>query len=480
MSFSQNPGDFSYRHKLGKNGLVLRWSTAADKAGCILLSCLAMGQQEGRELEFGVRYIEPYMDDAFYSGSSTNWAICVDTSPVEEQDVKSESRSESYVDRMRAEAESASERVVALVYFLPGEISFDRDAARLAIGKAQIVACKPAYRQRGGGENIVKALFEMVHARALATGCTLMTIVGIPMYYRTHGATLSDLPALERLVSVPRATADIFAGVSTPMLRAQLRWLLGDRPESYSAAVYPVHPFFVLEKRDSPKFTLRVVGAAGLLNSSSPSAIVHPLLWDGMEDASSVALAVVRGLIQALDAETKLTTVRWVLTDVHPLRRWLLAHELAVPAPASPRYDHTSVWWAAIPSLPAFLSALAPALAARVARAAPILGANYTGVLHIAAPRAMGGDVLLRADSGAVSVAVPPAGSKPTLSLPRGALTQLLLGYASWNELKVLSPDVAVEPSVVPLVEVLFPKRAGIGSTMLGVHCIVGEAMSFK
>jgi hypothetical protein len=89
------------------------------------------------------------------------------------------------------------------------------------------------------------------------------------------------------------------------MLRAQLRWLLGDRPESYSAAVYPVHPFFVLEKRDSPKFTLRVVGAAGLLNSSSPSAIVHPLLWDGMEDASSVALAVVCGLIQALDAETK-------------------------------------------------------------------------------------------------------------------------------------------------------------------------------
>jgi hypothetical protein len=35
-----------------------------------------------------------------------------------------------------------------------------------------------------------------------------------------------------------------------------------------------------------------------------------------------------------------------------------------------------------------------------------------------------------------------------------------MMGYAGWKELKVLFPDVAVEPVVVPLVEVLFPKRS--------------------
>ncbi|KAJ6537730.1 hypothetical protein B0H19DRAFT_373344 [Mycena capillaripes] len=255
MSLSQNPQDPSYRRTLGESGLVLRWSTAADRAGCILVSCLAMGQQEGQEKEFGMRYIEPYMDDAFYSGSSTNWAICVDISRIETRVQDPRDDSGSYVDKLRAEAESASERVVALVYFLPGEIAFDGDAVRLPMGKTQIVACRPAYRQRGGGENVVKALLEMVHARALSTGCMLLTIAGIPAYYRTQGyeyalhlgrglvthvsalrppslgmapspfslrpATLADLPALECLVSAPRAAADIFAGVSTPMLESK-------------------------------------------------------------------------------------------------------------------------------------------------------------------------------------------------------------------------------------------------------------------
>ncbi|KAJ7649024.1 hypothetical protein DFH06DRAFT_1208800 [Mycena polygramma] len=512
MVFSQNPADASYRRKLGETGLVLRWSTAADKAGCILVSCLAWGQQEGEEDDLGARYIEPYMDDAFYSGSSENWAVCVDTSPTEIKAARSDS--ETYVDQIRAEAESAPERIVALVYFLPQEISFDGDAVCLPTGKAHIVACKAAYRQRGDGENIVKALFDMVNARALATGRTLMTVAGIPAYYRTHGyeyalnvghglathvsslrppvsadpspfllrlATLADLPCLERLVTAPRPTADIFVGVSAPTLHAQLRWILGDRPASCAVPTYPVNPFFVLEKRENS----HIVAAAGLLNRGTASVTVHPLLWDGVENASAVTVTLVRQLIETLDAQsedfsTRLTTIRWVIADAHPLRRWLLAHELAVPAPPSSRYDYLSVWWAAIPSFPAFLAALAPALTARVARAVHVLGQNYEAAVHIAAPRAFGGGVLLRVANGNVSVSAPSSGSKPTLSLPHGALIQLLLGYRSWEELKAAFPDVSVEPALVPLVEVLFPRRVGIGSTMLGVHHSIGDRLSFK
>lgn len=68
------------------------------------------------------------------------------------------------------------------MYFLPGEFSFDGDAARVPVGKAHIVACKPAYRAKATSENIVKALFEMIHARALSTGCAFMAISGIRSY----------------------------------------------------------------------------------------------------------------------------------------------------------------------------------------------------------------------------------------------------------------------------------------------------------
>ncbi|KAJ7101888.1 hypothetical protein C8R44DRAFT_348668 [Mycena epipterygia] len=508
MSSAQNPGDPLYRRNLGDSGLVLRWSTPADKAGCIIVSCLALGVQEGQEKEWAVRYGEPYTDDAFFSGSSANWALCVDTTPI---DQPATNDSQEYVDGIRAEAQAAPERVVALVYFLPGEFSFDGDAARMPVGKAHIVACRPAYRATATNENIVKALFEMVHARALSTGCAFMAISGIRSYYRTHGyeyalrlgrglvthiatlrpanppaaatpppftlrlATLADLPALESLVTVPRATANIFAGVSAPVLQAQLRWLLGARAGPYA---FPVHPFYVLEKRDAPDAPPRVVAAAGLLNSGVPAAAVHPLLWDGIEDASAVALAVVRQLVPALEATftaegPKLTTIRWVLTDAHPLRRWLIAHELAVPMPASPKYEAASIWWAALLSVPAFLRALAPALTARLARAAPILGANYVGSLSV-------GGVVLRVAEGKVSVEDAPEGSKPTLALPRGALIQLLLGYAPFAELKRIFPDVAVEPALAPLVDVLFPACEGVGATMVGAHYFIGERMTFK
>ncbi|KAJ6622991.1 hypothetical protein B0H10DRAFT_866652 [Mycena sp. CBHHK59/15] len=81
----------------------------------------------------------------------------------------------------------ANERVVALVYFLSAEFAFGRNAVCLPVGKAQIVACKSAYRRGATTEGTMAALFEMVHARAYATGCAFLITSGIPTYYRTHG-----------------------------------------------------------------------------------------------------------------------------------------------------------------------------------------------------------------------------------------------------------------------------------------------------
>ncbi|KAJ7121734.1 hypothetical protein C8R43DRAFT_74001 [Mycena crocata] len=502
MSSSQDPGHPAYRRNLGTGNLLLRWSTVADRVGCILLSCLAVQDSEGKETEWAVRFFKPYTDDAFHWGSSTNWALCVDTSPTEASPVGSDAP-ESDADKVRAEAATAQERVVAVVYLLQGTVSFDQGAVTIPVGKAQIVACKPAYRQSGGGGNIMKYLFEMVTARAQSLGCPLMMVSGIPQYYRTQNyefainlgrgllthlstlrpastessplslrpARLDDLPDLERMANAPRATAELFTADSdASMLKIHLRWMLGDRPSDYPTPAFPVHPFFVLEKRDIADGPPRIVAGAGLYNysASQPTAVAHALLWDGVEDASAVAVAVARGLVAVLEAKaaaetpaSKPTTIRWILPDAHPLYRWLLAHELAVPVPETSRYDQTSLW-VAVPSLPRFLTALIPALNARLLRAAPILGANYTGTLHIGASRTYGGGAVLRVVDGSVFVepAVSGQGTKPNLSLPRSTLVQLMMGYAGWRELKATTPDVGVEPAVVPLVDVLFPKRS--------------------
>jgi hypothetical protein len=129
--------------------------------------------------------------------------------------------------------------------------------------------------------------------------------VGPQSPFTLRPATFDDLPVLARLVLAPRAGAEIFTGgKDTATLYARLRWLIGDRPAAYPASAYPVEPFFVLEKRGTPAASPHVVAAAGLMmfTPGGPTANVHPLLWDGVEDASAVTLALVPALIDAVKA----------------------------------------------------------------------------------------------------------------------------------------------------------------------------------
>ena len=59
-----------YRHDIG-DGLVLRWSTAADRAGIALVGALAFGQDEGHEADGIIRTTERCAMDEFWNGSSS-------------------------------------------------------------------------------------------------------------------------------------------------------------------------------------------------------------------------------------------------------------------------------------------------------------------------------------------------------------------------------------------------------------------------
>lgn len=121
--------------------------------------------------------------------------------------------------------------------------------------------------------------------------------------YSMRAATISDLPILESLVVSSRGSTELFSGVSSSdALRSQLEWMLGQRPPPFDgeSPIYDNGPFFLLNKGD------RTVAAAGLSKkpnpkTSSPSIVVHPLLWDGKEDASKTVVALVQHIVPAIN-----------------------------------------------------------------------------------------------------------------------------------------------------------------------------------
>ena len=118
----------------------------------------------------------------------TNWSVCVDTSEITNPSLSDEGS--SLVVDIKQDPAEAKERVVALIYFLPAEFSFENSADDPPVGKAQIVACRNAFRQGAGGSNIMKGLFGMVHDRARVTGCAFMITSGIPSYGKLFSSQL--------------------------------------------------------------------------------------------------------------------------------------------------------------------------------------------------------------------------------------------------------------------------------------------------
>ncbi|CAK5277116.1 unnamed protein product [Mycena citricolor] len=402
---------------------------------------------------------------------------------------------------MRRLARSATERVVALLYYLPGTIAFDGGLATLQLGQVHVVACKPAYRVHGeksGGAHIMQMLFDMVNARAMRDGCACMLVSGIPAYYRTQGyeyglrlgsglvthpsalsppksadagryalrqGTQNDVSDLLKMALTSRETADLFfSRKDDAALRLQLEHLVAS----------DTAPFFVLETTSQVDETPHIVAAVGVVhhNPGGTRAFMHPLLSDGEEDACAVTAALVPLLGPALEeaarkivSEVKtITTLRWLVPDAHPLFRWLLANQVAITPPDNSEYDHMSVSWIAIPEFTSFFQALLPALNARLARAP--FGKNYSAVLRIKASASGAGAIALRVSHGTVSIDPTPSREvEPNVMMPRAALIQLCMGYLEWRELKAVFSDFSVEGGVLPLVEVLFPKRS-LGSVV--------------
>src|SRR5262245_16813323 len=219
----------SYRRSLGDN-LVLRWSTAADAEGLGQLYGHVFRENAEAPLNmYTIAWTNDLLSGRHPLITPGDFALVEDTRQA---------------------------TIVSATCLLAQ--TWEYEGIPVPIGRPEVVATAPDYRNRG----LVRAIFELIHARSAALGHLAQGITGIPYYYRQFGyeyaldlegsrsvyvaaipklkagepepyhlrpATLDDIPRAIALNDCERARGP----VSCPTGEAFWRWSLeGQSPEA--------------------------------------------------------------------------------------------------------------------------------------------------------------------------------------------------------------------------------------------------------
>lgn len=438
--------DSAYQRAFG-DGLVLRWSQVEDTERLVTLAGTVFRHDESQEP--GANRIGGWARDLM-SGQH----------PLMNQD------------DFAVVEDTTSGALVSCACLLIQE--WEYDGVTLPIGRPEIVATLPEYRRRG----LIRAIFELLHARSAARGRLVQGITGIPWYYRQFGytyaiemhdgaqvlvseipdaapgaidvygvrtATVADIPALTRLYDQERARAMVSTRISASVRRWQI-----EGPDRRGGKYVRT---WVVTNADG-----MVVGYARAASELYEGQLEVRSMWLELGHWLAATPALLRAL-QAYGAETPIEPGRqpfgWLLCHL-PASHSLFPTLQALSIPIRSK-DDPYAWYVRIADLAAFLRLIAPALERRLAES-PFTG--YTGELAIDLYR---DGVRLTFENGRLAEVAqwraPITHQDPTAGLPPEAFTQLIFGYRDLRELRHIHPDVLVSGTPAALLPVLFPKR---------------------
>jgi Acetyltransferase (GNAT) domain len=343
------------------------------------------------------------------------------------------------------------------------------------IGRPEIVATDPAYRHRG----LIRAIFELLHARSAAEGHLAQAITGIPYFYRLFGyeyaldlsgecytytalipkaeegkpepfmlrdAIWEDMPLVQELYDRQRASSIVSASIDEEWWRYHLAtWRTSETGENWHIQVIvdtdnkPQGYLITLTMRW--KTSVPVIDMA-FVHGANVQAILPPILR---------ALHAQGLQMPARPGAEALSRIAFMLGRWHPVYD-ALGKELANAKEAP------YAWYVRVPDLPKFIRQIAPALERRLAGS---LVAGYSGELKFDFYR--GGLRMVFEDGKLTTVENwrrPIWDAKEDGGFPPLVFLQLLFGYRSLDELRYAFPDVWVNDNVELLVKVLFPARA--------------------
>jgi Acetyltransferase (GNAT) domain len=341
-----------------------------------------------------------------------------------------------------------------------------------AIGRPEIVATDTGYRNRG----LVRAVFELVHARSETEGHLAQGITGIPYFYRQFGYEYAldlDERSTLSIVQGPKSTEDVpepYSLREATLEDISLLQTLYDQQK----AVYPIttpiderwwrYQIQTINKiQDDGFWHIRIivdkegnsVGYVVLPMVSSSQAIVVSHLTV----AHTVNLqAVMPSLLRSIQAQSlqilPSLSVEPAKKIIFTLGRKHAAYEVLGKelTPGTPY-----AWYVRVPDLPKFIRHIAPALEHRLANSAL---ASYSGSLILNFYR---GGLRLVFEKAHLTVAEHWKSSlwnnDEHAGFPPLVFLQLLFGYRSLDELRYAFPDVFANDEVELLLKVLFPSR---------------------
>jgi hypothetical protein len=443
-------GSDDYRRNLG-NGLVLRWSTPDDVERVAGMYSQVFRQSAEAPLNWHV----PIWTRDLFSGrhpyiGPRDFALVEDT---------------------------RSGTVVASTCLISYTCAYEGIPFRF--GRPEVVASLAEYRRQG----LIRAIFELIHAKSAARGDLVQGITGIEYYYRQFGyeyaallddggltvyfpaippipplksdaaepyalreATLDDVPLLGRLWERAHAGTALWTEIGDEYWR----WVMAGM---HAEALERWRIYVIAEAAGRP------VGAV-ILNPGRwgvAMAAQWPMLDAGVPQVQ-VMPSVLRGL-QALAETTR--PVRPETPPAGAIRfQWSkrAPHGALGDIPFS-ETPYPYAWYLRVADLPSFLRHVAPALEQRLAESAQ---GGYTGELTLDFYR--GGLRLVLEDGKLTTVEdwQRPVWGESKASFPPLVFLQLLFGHRSLDELRRIYPDVRAEGEATALLDALFPKRPSL------------------
>ncbi|HEY8457512.1 MAG TPA: GNAT family N-acetyltransferase [Actinopolymorphaceae bacterium] len=370
------------------------------------------------------------------------------------------------------------DQVVACACYLREEWEFD--GISLPVGRPEIVATDPEYRNRG----LIRAAFAALHERCEEDQTLVQAITGIPYFYRQFGYEYAvDLGGqtavpVTMLPEAPGAQDGQPEAVAYRLrpARADEVSFLADcyRHQQRDSLVTTVLPdafwryHIAAEQEPGPLLSylrIRVIETdrgdrCGFIvtpcQRSGDSIRVYLAAFAPGTNVSAMVPSLLRALrtlgeqIPAHPSDKPLRKVVLELGREHPLYD-------ALPAGWLPHREPPYAWYVRVPDLPRLLGRITPALERRIADSSY---AGYDGELLIDSYR---GGLRLTFVKGSLETVSQhrfgPYDDSASAGIPTLAFLRLLFGYSSLDELRSAYPDVWVKGEVRGFFEALFPKR---------------------
>lgn len=438
----------NYRRDLG-DGLVLRWSTREDAEEIAYLSSMVFRNDPAEPANTNLgNLMRVLMNGQHPVMSPEDVAVVEDTRKKEH-------------------------RLVTMTCLWRQQWRYED--VTFPIGRPEIVAADPEYRNRG----LVRAVFELVHARSEAEGQMVQAITGIPYFYRQFGyeyaldleaqrdtyialippapvgvpepytlrnATADDIPLIARLYDQQCASSIVSTAINDGWWRHQIEHWNEFQADAYwhVLVINNVEGAFcgyvtlpsIRRRNNIPVFDLAVITGLNL---------------------TEVILPVMRAILT--QSETMLvpsnpepvSKISFMMHRNHPVYE-ILKTEMVI------RRDPPYAWYVRVPDLPALLRTIAPVLERRLAQSTL---AGYSGELALNFYRS---GLRMAFAKGRLQTVEnwrsPLWHSHENAGFPPLVFLQLLFGHRSLDELRYAYPDVWANDETMPVLKTLFPAQA--------------------